>query len=202
MNGYLYKHKILYNHQYGFRKNHSTIHHVLQFVDKILEALNKPVPEYSLGIFLDLKKAFDTVNFDILLSKLDHYGFRGVSNTFFKNYLTNREQFVYINGESSSVNQLFCGVPQGSVLGPLLFLIFINDLPKSTNFFTLLFADDTTFQIKDSNLADLVNTANYELSKAAAWFSANKLTLNVSKTKYILFRKKMCMLILKIYSSN
>ena len=190
MLGFLNKNKTIYNHQYGFRKNHSTIHPVLQFVDKILEALNKPVPEYSLGIFLDLKKAFDTVNFDILLSKLDHYGFRGVSNLWFKNYLTSRKQYVCINGESSSVNQLFCGVPQGSVLGPLLFLIFINDLPNCTSFFTLLFADDTTFQIKNQNLAALFNTANIELDKASAWFSANKLTLNVSKTKFILFRNK------------
>ena len=190
MLGFLNKNKIIYDHQYGFRKNHSTIHPVLQFVDKILEALNKPVPEYSLGIFLDLKKAFDTVNFNILLSKLEHYGFRGVSNLWFRNYLTNREQYVRINGKSSSVNQLHCGVPQGSVLGPLLFLIFINDLPNCTNFFTLLFADDTTFQIKDDNLTTLFNTANLELKKAAAWFSSNKLTLNVSKTKLILFRKK------------
>lgn len=139
---------------------------------------------------MDLKKAFDTVNFEILLSKLEHYGFRGVSNLWFKNYLTEREQYVSINGENSSVNKLTCGVPQGSVLGPLLFLIFINDLPNCTELFTLLFADDTTFQTKGHNLAALFDLANVELAKAATWFSANKLTLNVSKTKFILFRKK------------
>ena len=116
---------------------------------------------------MDLKKAFDTVNFEILLSKLEHYGFRGVSNLWFKNYLTEREQYVSINGENSSVNKLTCGVPQGSVLGPLLFLIFINDLPNCTELFTLLFADDTTFQTKGHNLAALFDLANVELAKAA-----------------------------------
>ena len=183
MAGYLNKHKLLYKHQYGFRKGHSTIHPVLQFLDKIMDSLNKTIPEYSLGIFCDLKKAFDTVDFEILLSKLDHYGFSGVSNNWFRNYLTGRKQFVTINGQESEVKQLHCGVPQGSVLGPLLFLIFINDLPNCTDLFTLLFADDTTFQISGDDLPSLFQTANTELNKAAAWFQSNKLTLNGSKTK-------------------
>ena len=91
-------HKILYEHQYGFRKKHSTAHPVLQFLDKIYTALNKPSPEYTLGIFLDLKKAFDTVDHAILLKKIEHYGFRGQANIWFKNYLTFRKQFVHING--------------------------------------------------------------------------------------------------------
>ena len=190
MVGYLNKNKILYKHQYGFRKGHSTIHPVLQFLDRIMLALNKPNPEYSLGIFCDLKKAFDTVDFDILLAKMEHYGFRGVSNNWFRNYLMDRKQFVIINGQESETKQLYCGVPQGSVLGPLLFLIFINDLSNCTDLFCLLFADDTTFQINDHNLQTLFQTANNELNKAATWFKANKLTLNVSKTKFILFRKK------------
>ena len=190
MVGYLNKHKILYEHQYGFRKGHSTIHPVLQLLDKILFSLNKPNPEYSLGIFCDLKKAFDTVNFEILLSKLEHYGFRGVANKWFRNYLLDRKQFVTINGQESEVKQLYCGVPQGSVLGPLLFLIFINDLPNCTELLSLLFADDTTFQISGHDLGTLFQTANNELNKAATWFQANRLTLNVSKTKFILFRKK------------
>ena len=115
MVGYLNKHKLLYKYQYGFRKGHSTIHPVLQFLDKILLSLNKPNPEYTLGIFCDLKKAFDTVDFEILLAKLEHYGFRGVSNNWFRNYLTERKQFVTINGKESEVKQLYCGVPQGSV---------------------------------------------------------------------------------------
>ena len=190
MVGYLNKHKILYKHQYGFRKGHSTIHPVLQFLDRIMYSLNKPNPDYSLGIFCDLKKAFDTVDFEILLTKLDHYGFRGVSNNWFRNYLMNRKQFVTINGQESEVKQLYCGVPQGSVLGPLLFLIFINDLPNCTDLFSLLFADDTTFQISGNDLQTLFQAANCELKRAATWFQANKLTLNVSKTKFILFRKK------------
>ena len=152
MVGFLSKNKILYSHQYGFRNGHSTIHPILQFLDKIFVSLNKPNSEYSLGIFCDLKKAFDTVNFDILLSKLEHYGFRGISNSWFKNYLVGRNQYVCVNGVNSQTKQIFCGVPQGSVLGPLLFLIFINDLPNCTKLFSILFADDTTFQINDSNV--------------------------------------------------
>ena len=193
MVGFLYKNKILYAHQYGFRKGHSTVHPVLQFLDKISLALNKSDPEYTLGIFCDLKKAFDTVDFTVLQEKMEHYGFRGISKTFFENYLNNRKQYVCINGENSGIKQLYCGVPQGSVLGPLLFLIFINDLPNCTKLFSLLFADDTTFQISSNDPNELFKIANTELAKAAVWFQANKLTLNVSKTKYILFRKKTCM---------
>ena len=161
---------------------------LIHFLDKIYTSLNSNNPEYTLGIFLDLKKAFDTVDFNILLKKMHHYGFRGIANDWFQSYLNNRTQFVEIDGVKSSLLTMSCGVPQGSILGPLLFLIFINDLPLSNNFFTLLFADDTTFQIQNSNLTSLFENANVELQKAKVWFQCNKLTLNVSKTKYILFR--------------
>ena len=95
-----------------------------------------------------------------------------------------------INGERSSLNDIKCGVPQGSVLGPLLFLLYINDLPAASNFFSILFADDTTFQLSHTNVGELYKLANIELLKASDWFSANKLTLNIKKTKYILFRPK------------
>ena len=188
--GFLYKHKILYKHQYGFRRGHNTSHPLFHFLDKIHTALNKNDLEYTISVFLDLKKAFDTVDHNILLKKMEHYGFKGTANNWFKNYLSDRVQYVNINGKNSTSLSMECGVPQGSVLGPLLFLIFINDLPNATNFFTLLFADDTTFQFSSKNLNLLFTTANSELEKASNWFQVNKLTLNVSKTKYILFRTK------------
>ena len=106
MVGFLNKNKILYANQYGFRKGHSTDHPVLHFLDKISLALNKSDPVYTLGIFCDLKKAFDTVDFTVLLAKMEHYGFRGTTKTFFENYLKNRKQYVCINGENSEIKQL------------------------------------------------------------------------------------------------
>ena len=109
------------------------------------------------------------------------YGFKNNSNLWFQNYLSEREQYVSINGVDSDTVKIVCGVPQGSVLGPLLFLIFINDLPQATDFLTLLFADDTTFQISDTETDSLFRNANFELEKASEWFKANKLTLKVKK---------------------
>ena len=188
--GFLYKKQILYKHQYGFRRGHSTTHPIIQFLDKIYHGFNANITSFTLGIFLDLKKAFDTVDFPILIEKLKHYGIRGMSNLWFTNYRNGRQQYVVIDGVNSSLTSIKCGVPQGSVLGPLLFLIFINDLPAATDFHTILFADDTTFQLTGSNIPELYNKANSELAKAADWFAANKLTLNIKKTKYILFRPK------------
>ena len=184
---FLHINDILYKHQYGFRPRHNTSHPVLHLSEKIYSALNQKPSAKTLAIFIDLKKAFDTVDHNILLNKMEHYGIRNVANTWFQNYLDNREQFVIINGTESEREKIVCGVPQGSVLGPLLFLIFINDLPNASEFLTLLFADDTTFLISGVNIDDLFQLANCELEKSSVWFRSNKLTLNVKKTKYMIF---------------
>ena len=143
-----------------------------------------------MSIFIDLKKAFDTVDYNILLEKLDFYGFRGITKEWFRNYLFGRTQFTEIKGIRSSEAEMMCGVPQGSILGPILFLIFINDLPNASDFLSLLYADDTTLQLWDSDIDRLYHRTNAELCKISGWFQCNKLTLNASKTKYMLFRNK------------
>ena len=185
---YLNKFQLLYEHQYGFRAGHNTTQPVIQFLDKVYNALNND--KFTLSIFIDLTKAFDTCDTDILLEKLNYYGFRGISNTWFRSYLTGRMQYTSVNGANSTMRELTCGVPQGSVLGPILFLLLINDLPNATNLFSILFADDTTLQLSSCSLVSLYEQANLELVRLADWFKANKLTLNISKTKYMIFKDK------------
>ena len=139
--------------------------------------------KYGCGIFIDLQKAFDTVNHDILINKLEHYDIRGEALAWFRFYLSERHQFVSVNGVNSELLKITCGVPKGSVLGPLLFLIFINDLPnvsKKLNFY--LFADDTNIYYESKSIYDLVRNVNAELKNVQKWLDANRLSLNISKT--------------------
>ena len=121
---------------------------------------------------------------------MQNYGIRGVALSWFRNYLSNRNQFVSINGTNSGLLPIKCGVPQGSILGPLLFLIYINDLPSSTNATTILFADDTNAIYIDKSYNDLINLVNNDLVKFSEWFKGNKMAVNESKTKFIVFHKK------------
>jgi hypothetical protein len=125
---FLDEHDILFINQFGFRKKSSTIHALLEITERIRETMDKG--KYGCGVFIDLKKAFNTVNHDILLSKLEHYGIRNNILAWFKSYLTDRKQYVYFNGKSSDILSITCGVPQGSVLGPLLFLLYILSGPQ------------------------------------------------------------------------
>jgi methylaspartate ammonia-lyase len=139
------------------------------------------------GVFLDLKKAFDTVPHDILLKKLEKLGINGTALLWFKNYLSDRTQKVEINGTLSDSKDLNMSVFQGTCLGPILFLCFINDLPNATELLSILYADDTTALDSHADLPTLITRISSELSKLAQWFQANKMSLNTSKTKYIIF---------------
>ena len=144
--------------------------------------------KFGCGIFLDLQKAFDTVNHDILSKKMEHYGIRGNVLHWFESYIKGRSQYVTVNGHSSEILPITCGVSQGSVLGPLLFLIYVNDLPNVSRVFTFyLFADDTSIHFDSDNLITLQKIVNRELHKVRKWLEANTLSLNIRKTNYVIF---------------
>ena len=183
---FLEVHNIFYSLQFGFQENRSTDHALISMTESIRNTLD--CKKFGCGIFIDLQKAFDTVNHQFLLSKLEHYGIRGCALDWFKSYLSQRKQYVSINGHNSDLLTVKCGVPQGSVLGPLLFLIYINDLHiVSSKLKFYLFADDGNIYFEDKNLLNLVKIVNKELKFVMKWLSANKLSLNVGKTNFIIF---------------
>jgi len=172
---YINANDILTKRQYGFRPKHSTAMAVLDMCDKVKEAIDDHL--HSIGIFVDLSKAFDTINHNILFAKLEHYGFRGLVLKWFVDYLTNRKQYVIFNHGTSSLLDIVCGVPQGSILGPLLFIIYVNDIINCSETLSfILFADDTNLFYSTKDVHDLMNTVNSELSKLYNWFCSNKLS--------------------------
>ncbi len=182
---YMDTYKILNEKQFGFRSNHSTQMAIMQLVDKVNAAVEKD--ETTIGIFLDLSKAFDTIDHGILLHKLEHYGFRGIVLEWFKSYLHHRKQFVSYNSHESDMKNIICGVPQGSILGPLLFIIYVNDIISTSNVLEfILFADDTTILFSHKDIESQISLINKELVEVSNWFKANKLSVNASKTNYMI----------------
>ena len=186
LRNYIDKNDFLFKGQYGFRTNHSTNMALNEMIDMIVNVMDKKM--YSLGVFIDLKKAFDTVDHSLLIKKFKCYGIRGVASKFLECYLKNRSQFVQIKNDKSSKKSILYGVPQGSILGPLLFILYINDMYKVSKLLHfIIFADDTNIFFSDKDPVRLVNILNKELEKLSEWFRINKLSLNVKKSNYMVF---------------
>ena len=186
INDHFTSHDLYYNGQYGFREKHSTQLAALELIDRITHELD--LGNTPINIYIDLSKAFDTLDHNILISKLQHYGFKGAALQLLISYLSNRKQFVQYGDTLSQKTDILMGVPQGSILGPLLFIIYINDMANSSVLFKFInFADDTTL-ITNLNNEDTRNESlNDELTNFHNWLRANKLSLNVNKTKAMVF---------------
>ena len=183
---FLEEHNCLFANQFGFRRDHSTQLSLLELTNKVIDAFEDS--SFAIGVFIDLSKAFDTVNHDILLSKLKYYGIRGIAHDLFSSYLKNRRQCTVFNSKMSDFKNITCGVPQGSLLGPLLFILFVNDIYRSSSILSfVLYADDTNILYSHKNMETLSRTVNTELSKVCTWFAANKLTINQNKCNYMIF---------------
>ena len=182
------RHNIIYPKQFGFRSNHSTEMALTTFISKLAQAKENNLN--TIGIFLDFSKAFDTINFEILLFKLEMYGIRGIALNWIQSYLYGRQQFVhYLNSNSSNLN-ISTGVPQGSILGPFFFIMYINDLPSVSSIMKpILYADDSNFFYNFPKFENPSQIVNQELCKIMDWLNANKLSLNLKKSHFILFGK-------------
>ena len=185
---FLNEHEILYEYQFGFRENYSTTLAITGIVEKLLTELQNG--KLVAGIYLDLSKAVDTVDPNILFDKLEHYGIRGNPLEWFKSYLQNRQQYTVVNGKKSNLQHVQYGVPQGSVLGPLLFLLYTNDIVMAVGKNKLrLFADDSNVFITADNATTRQQKMKEVLLSIFIWFKANKLTANINKTAYSIFKR-------------
>ena len=179
---FLEQQNCFYNTQFGFRPSLSTNNVLMSITENIQSPLDQN--KFCARVFVDLKKAFDTVDHEILLKKLSHYGIRGIANEWFCSNLTNRKQYVIIGNQVSTLNEISTRVPQGSVLGLLLFLIYINDLHKCIKYFkTYHFADDTSIMQSHFSLQILSKRINKDLSNLSNWLKTNKLSLNIKKNQ-------------------
>ena len=184
---FLNNNSVLYEHQYGFRKKYSTEHAILSITEEIKNKLDNKI--FSCGVFVDLEKAFDTVNHKILTSKLEHIGIDKLANKWLTSYLSSRSQCTSVNGNDSNFLPITCGVPQGSILGPLLFSIYINDMHRAISNSTVFhFADDTNLLFSHKDPSIIKKMMNDDLKSLFSWLCANRLSLNVSKTEFIIFR--------------
>ena len=184
MTKYLQINDLLYRHQYGFLRGKSTEHNLIHVVNYIANSVNNG--KYCIGLFLDFKKAFDVCDHSSLLKKLYKFGIANEAHDWFRSYLSNRIQKVDIDGPKT----INISVLQGTTLGPILFLCYINDIFYATNLATFLFADDTSCLAEHTNINQLISFVNKELHKLANWFKSNKMAVNISKTKYIIFRTR------------
>ena len=185
VDSYLKKEKIIYDKQYGFRSGCNTSDAVVEVVDKCVNGLDSGL--FTIVVCLDLSKAFDTVNKNILISKMENMGFRGVVRDWFESYLSNRRMYVEIEGRKSLVKSLNIGLPQGSVSSPYLFSLYINEMKNSSNKLDFThFADDTTVFMSGSSVESLCSNMNLELDKVSRWLKVNRLSLNIEKTQFML----------------
>ena len=190
LTNFLDKHAILSDFQYGFRQFLSTELAILDLVQYINSNIEAKL--FTIGIFIDLQKAFDSLDHRILIMKLENYGIRGIALQWFSSYLSERDHFVSIESTSSDLQPMKSGVPQGSILGPLLFNIFLNDLVKASAISRyVLYADDTTVLLHDSCIDRLMKNADIEINKINYWLLCNNLKLNLKKTCYIIFGPKI-----------
>ena len=172
---------LFHKNQFGFQINNSTEHAILQFTRDI--AQNFDNGKFTPGFFIDLSKTFDTVNHQILLKKLKHYVVNEKTLAWIRSYLFQRKQYIENSNDIKYLLEIDCGVPQGSILGPLLFLIYVNDFYLASKLKNAMFADDTNLFISDENIGELFQKMNKELKSGSTWFKANKLSINIDKTK-------------------
>ena len=178
----------LFEMQYGFRPGRSCEHALLNAQNSLLESLSKR--QISLLLLIDFSKAFDMVEHSILIKKLEHYGIRGVAIKWMQSYLSGRKQFVSINGKNSAVRDMQYGVPQGSILGPLLFIIYINDIPETACFAKfILYADDANIILTAYTMEGIVTQLKTLISSLVEWVKSNGLAFNLKKTKYMIFSR-------------